>query len=95
MRGLRDAPPVTVGRDRAPVRRAGGICQAFTVIADGQDELTGHKPLPRQLQRQRVRHLARNEPGLFKRIRALQHLPGADAVRLRPVCLDIRERTRL
>ena len=81
--------------DRAVIRRTGRVCQAFTVIADGQDHLIGHKPLPGQLQRQRVRHLPRDEPRLFKRIRALQHLTGADAVRLGPVGLDVRKRARL
>ena len=96
VRGLRDRPPVRVGRDRAvigPAQLRPG--QALAVVADAQHELVGHEPLSHQIQCQRVGHLQQHEPGLVKDIRLLQHLPGAEAVRLRAVGLDIGDRARL
>ena len=64
-------------------------CGVFNVVAARQRKLVSHKTFFEQVHCDSFRHLAYDEASLVIRIRTLQNLPGADAVRLRPVSFDI------
>ena len=83
---LGDFPAVAVRHDLAAEIAA---CGVFNVVADRQRELVGHEALFKQIHCDGLCHLAHDEARFIVRIRALQNLPGADAVRLRPVRFDV------
>ena len=89
MRVLGDLPAVAVDRYLALIVLVGNV------VANRHHDLIGHEILAHEVERESVRHFVGDQPRLFNRIRLLQHLPRADALCLRLVCLDVCNRTRL
>ena len=89
---LGDLSAIAVCHGLAVVAAASGV---FNVISHRQGQLIRYQLLFQQIQRDGFRHLPYNQPCFLKGIRALENLPGADAVRFRPVCLDILHTARL
>ena len=89
---LGDLSAIAVCHGLAVVAAASGV---FNVISHRQGQLIRYQLLFQQIQRDGFRHLPYNQPCFLEGIRALQDLPGADAVRFRTVCLDILHPARL
>ena len=89
---LGDLSAIAVCHDFAVVAAASGV---FNVISHRQGQLIRYQLLFQQIQRDGFRHFPHHQPCFLKGIWALQNLPGADAVRFRPVCLDILHTARL
>ena len=66
------------------------IGQIVNIIADGKHHLVGDKSLIHQIKYQQICHFLHDELRLFYCVSALQHLPGAHAVLLRLICLNLR-----
>ena len=89
---LGDLPAIAVCHGLAVVAAA---CGVFNVVSHCQGQLIRYQFLFQQIQRDGLRHLPYNQPCFLKGIRALENLSRADAVRFRPVCLDILHTARL
>ena len=77
------------------LRGAGGVGEIFDVVPDRERELIGTQALFHKIEHEKVGHLAHDELCLVPVVRLLQHLPGADAVGVRPVGADVRDRAWL
>ena len=108
---LGDPPPIPVDGHRPAIALArliggpfhrrirAGIqfdrVKAADVVADRERQTIRQHPLADKIQGERVRHLLDDEPSRGIVGGPGEHLPTADAVRIRLIRLDVRDRARL
>ena len=91
---LRHLSPIPVTRHFTLVFRCPRR-QTFDIVADCHNHLIRDKSFLHKIKHKCLRHLPNHDTCLLECIRGLQHLPGTDAVALRPVRFNLRDRTRL